>query len=74
MIFAKLTLHVTDADTSEKADASPISELTSLISEIPSSADFYRGTHDVQSTLEFMLVKTPFLHFYDLDLSDLFFL
>ena len=29
---------------------------------------------DVQSTLEFLPVETPFLHFYDLDLSNLFFL
>ena len=27
-----------------------------------------------QSTLEFLPVETPFLHFYDLDLSDLLFL
>ena len=72
----------------EKQDASPISELassifelafsnselTSSISEIPSRADFYRGMQDVQSILEFLPVETPFLHFYDLDLSDLFFL
>ncbi|KAM1790872.1 hypothetical protein ACFX12_034898 [Malus domestica] len=39
MISAKLTLHVTDVDTSGKADAFPISELASSISEIPSSAE-----------------------------------
>ncbi|KAM2256437.1 hypothetical protein ACFXTI_046783 [Malus domestica] len=39
VISVKLTLHVTDADTSGKADASPISELASSISEIPSSAE-----------------------------------
>ncbi|KAM1121650.1 hypothetical protein ACFX19_003349 [Malus domestica] len=39
MISAKLTLHVTDADTSGKADASPISKLASSISKIPSSAE-----------------------------------
>ncbi|KAM1811180.1 hypothetical protein ACFX12_027851 [Malus domestica] len=37
VISAKLTLHVTNADTSGKADASPIYELASSISEIPSS-------------------------------------
>ncbi|KAM1219695.1 hypothetical protein ACFX2G_047734 [Malus domestica] len=39
VISAKLTLHVTDADTSGKADASLISEHASSISEIPSSAE-----------------------------------
>ncbi|KAM1315816.1 hypothetical protein ACFX2F_019533 [Malus domestica] len=37
--LAKLTLHVTNADTSGKSDASPIFELASSISEIPSSAE-----------------------------------
>ncbi|KAM1815700.1 hypothetical protein ACFX12_000185 [Malus domestica] len=32
--FHKLTVHVTDANTSGKANASPISELASLISEL----------------------------------------
>ena len=54
--------------------ASLNSELASSISEIPSSADFYKGKQEVQSILEFLPVETPFLHFYDLDLSDLFFL
>ncbi|KAM1714263.1 hypothetical protein ACFX12_024894 [Malus domestica] len=39
VIFAKLTLHGTDADTSGKADASPISGIASSISEILSSAE-----------------------------------
>ena len=39
VISAKLTLHVTETDTSGKADASPISELASSISEIPSNAE-----------------------------------
>ncbi|KAM1546322.1 hypothetical protein ACFX10_046544 [Malus domestica] len=39
MISAKLTLHVTDADTSGKTDASPISGIASSISEIPSSVE-----------------------------------
>ncbi|KAM3011413.1 hypothetical protein FF2_030120 [Malus domestica] len=40
---AKLTLHVTDADTSGKADASLISGIVYSISEIPSSADVACG-------------------------------
>ncbi|KAM2860945.1 hypothetical protein COP2_026189 [Malus domestica] len=39
VISAKLTLHVTDADTSGKADASPISGIAFSISEILSSAE-----------------------------------
>ncbi|KAM1515936.1 hypothetical protein ACFX10_014990 [Malus domestica] len=39
VISAKLTLHVTDADTSGKADASPISGIASSISKISSSAE-----------------------------------
>ncbi|KAM3001518.1 hypothetical protein FF2_037799 [Malus domestica] len=39
VISAKLTLHVTDADTSGKADTSSISGIASSISEIPSSAE-----------------------------------
>ncbi|KAM1611333.1 hypothetical protein PS1_000130 [Malus domestica] len=39
VISAKLTLHVTDADTSGKADAYPISELASSIFEILLSAE-----------------------------------
>ncbi|KAM1181501.1 hypothetical protein ACFX19_000098 [Malus domestica] len=39
MIFAKLTLHVIDVDTSGKAYASPISGIASSISEISSSAE-----------------------------------
>ncbi|KAM1355942.1 hypothetical protein ACFX13_030850 [Malus domestica] len=39
VIFAKLTLHVTDADISGKADASPISGIASSISEISLSAE-----------------------------------
>ena len=62
----------------EKQDVSPISELASSIfelassnselassiSEIPSSADFFIEAHSsFQSTLEFSLAETPFLHF-----------
>ncbi|KAM1011465.1 hypothetical protein ACFX13_047571 [Malus domestica] len=39
VISVKLTLDVTDADTSGKADASPISGIASSISEIPLSAE-----------------------------------
>ncbi|KAM2507969.1 hypothetical protein ACFX1W_030225 [Malus domestica] len=39
VIFAKLTLHVTDANISGKADASPISGIASSISEISLSAE-----------------------------------
>ncbi|KAM2457606.1 hypothetical protein ACFX1W_006489 [Malus domestica] len=37
--FCKASLHVTDAVTSGKTDASPISQLAFLISEISSSAE-----------------------------------
>ncbi|KAM2543409.1 hypothetical protein TB2_022725 [Malus domestica] len=39
VISAKLTLHVTDANTFGKTDASPISGIGALISEISSSAE-----------------------------------
>ncbi|KAM2374923.1 hypothetical protein ACFXTH_043768 [Malus domestica] len=35
---------------------------------------FIEARSTFQSILEFLPVETPFLHFYDLDLSDLFFL
>ncbi|KAM1369913.1 hypothetical protein TB2_040326 [Malus domestica] len=135
MISTKLSVHVTDADTFGKADASLISELASSSFELASSSSqlrrvqrlhvtsadksgkedwpviseqaqllrklaplrflnwpfrflssplrslksrrvlvFIEACSTFQSTLEFLPVETPFLHLYDLDLSDLFFL
>ncbi|KAM1091920.1 hypothetical protein ACFX2I_019251 [Malus domestica] len=42
MISTKLSVHVTDVDTSGKADASPISELTSSSFELASSSSEIR--------------------------------
>ncbi|KAM1815724.1 hypothetical protein ACFX12_000206 [Malus domestica] len=42
MISAKLSMHVTDADTSGKVDASPISELASSSSKLASSSSKLR--------------------------------
>ncbi|KAM1818417.1 hypothetical protein PS2_000183 [Malus domestica] len=48
--FHKLTVHVTDADTSGKANASPISELASSISELASSISELRPVQRLHVT------------------------
>ncbi|KAM1837029.1 hypothetical protein ACFX14_018876 [Malus domestica] len=50
MISAKLSVHVTDADTSGKADSSPISELASLSSELASSSSELRRVQRLHVT------------------------
>ncbi|KAM0959408.1 hypothetical protein ACFX2C_024574 [Malus domestica] len=50
MISAKLSVHVTDADTSGKEDAFPISELASSSSELASSSSELRRVQRLHVT------------------------
>ena len=50
VISAKLSVHVTDADTSGKADASPISGLASSSSELASSSSELRRVQRLHVT------------------------